>query len=141
MVRCKRNNKIEVIEYTELPDKIAQSTNDDKELTFGEAHIMCNLFSITAIKECAKNKLEYHVAIKKANYINSKGSIEPQNPNAYKFEQFIFDSFKLFPDIAILRGKREEDFAPIKNKGGNDSPKTAKKLYETYWKNKRNMIY
>ncbi len=38
-----------------------------------------------------------------------------------------------FDDIAILRGKREEDFAPVKNKEGVDSPKTAKELYEKYW--------
>ena len=36
-------------------------------------------------------------------------------------------------DIAILRGKREEDFAPVKNKEGVDSPRTAKELYEKYW--------
>jgi len=35
-----------------------------------------------------------------------------------------------------LRGKREEDFAPIKNEKGIDSPETAKKLYEEYWQNK-----
>ena len=48
------------------------------------------------------------------------------------FEKFVFDSFGLFDEIAILRGKREEDFAPIKNAEGQDSPETAKKLYENY---------
>ena len=46
---------------------------------------------------------------------------------------FIFDAFEFFDDIAILRGKREDDFAPVKNKDGVDSPKTAKELYEKYW--------
>ena len=53
-------------------------------------------------------------------------------PNVYKFETFIFDSWKYFDDIAILRGKREEDFAPIKNKEGIDSPDTAVELYNKY---------
>ena len=44
------------------------------------------------------------------------------------------DAFNFFDDISILRGKREEDFAPIKNKEGNDSPETAKKLYNEYWR-------
>ena len=60
--------------------------------------------------------------------------IKVDKPNAYKFEKFIFDSFKLFDNISILRGKREEDFAPVKNMTGEDSPETAKKLYENYWK-------
>ena len=61
----------------------------------------------------------------------------PTEPNSYKFESFIFDAFELFDDIAILRGKREDDFAPVKNKEGVDSPKTAKELYEKYWQNRK----
>ena len=140
-VFCKQNNKVKVIEYTEIPEDIANLTYDDGELVFGESHIMCNLFNIKALKKCATKKLEYHVAFKKANYLDEKQNlIKPEKPNAYKFEQFIFDSFKVFNDIAILRGKRENDFAPVKNKEGEDSPETAKKLYENYWKNNKNMI-
>ena len=58
--------------------------------------------------------------------------VVPIEPNSYKFESFIFDAFEFFDDIAILRGKREDDFAPVKNKEGVDSPKTAKELYEKY---------
>ncbi len=136
-VLCKQNNRVKVIEYTELPDDIASITDDNGELVFGESHIMCNLFNINAVKRSSTKELEYHVAFKKSNYLDKDGNlIEPDKSNAYKFEQFIFDSFKLFDDIAILRGKREEDFAPVKNMVGDDSPETAKKLYENYWKNK-----
>ncbi len=136
-VLCKKNNRVKVIEYSELPDDIAQITDESGELVFGESHIMCNLFSINAVKRSSTKELEYHVAFKKCSYIDENGKlIEPTKPNAYKFEQFIFDTFKLFDDIAILRGKREEDFAPVKNMQGEDSPETAKKLYENYWKNR-----
>ena len=75
------------------------------------------------------------MAEKKAEYIDKTGKlIIPQEANCYKFEKFIFDSFCLFDRIAILRGKREEDFAPIKNASGKDSPETAKILYENYMK-------
>ena len=134
-VFCRQNNMIRVIEYTEIPNDVANLVNENNELVFGESHIMCNLFNINAIKKCVGKEMEYHIAKKKSNYLNAEGKfIEPDAPNAYKFEQFIFDSFKLFNDIAILRGIREEDFAPIKNKEGEDSPQTAKKLYENYWK-------
>ena len=141
-VFCKQNNRVKVIEYTEIPKDVANLTYDDGELVFGESHIMCNLFNIEAIKKCSTKALEYHVACKKSNYLDENNNlVKPENPNSYKFEQFIFDSFKMFDDIAILRGKRESDFAPVKNKDGEDSPETAKKLYENYWKNNKNVIY
>ena len=49
-------------------------------------------------------------------------------------ESFIFDAFAYFNDITLLRGKREEDFAPIKNKEGADSPEPAIELYNNIQK-------
>lgn len=135
-VFCMQNNRVKVVEYTEIKTETAHAVNKEGELVFGDSHIMCNLFNINALKKCTKQKLDYHVAIKKASYLdNDNNIVNPEEPNSFKFEQFIFDSFKLFDNISILRGKREENFAPIKNETGEDSPETAKKLYENYWKN------
>lgn len=133
-VFCKKNGKISVIEYTELPENMAKMQDENGELIYGESHIMCNLFSLTALEKLAKEKLEYHSAFKKMKYYEDSKIIEPISPNAYKFEQFIFDGFSFFEGITLLRGKREEDFAPIKNMDGFDSPKTAIELYNKYWK-------
>ena len=130
----KMNGHPKVIEYTELPEKMAEETDTNGELKYGEAHIMCNLYSIDAIEKISKETLMYHPAHKKNSYIDEEGKeIIPKEPNSYKFESFIFDAFEFFDDIAILRGKREDDFAPVKNKEGVDSPRTAKELYEKYW--------
>ena len=133
-VFCKMNGHPKVIEYSELPEKMAEEVDSDGELKYGESHIMCNLFTIEAIEKISKEPLIYHSAFKKNSYIDEDGKeIIPKEPNSYKFEAFIFDAFELFDDIAILRGKREDDFAPVKNKDGVDSPKTAKELYERFW--------
>ena len=133
-VFCKMNGHPKVIEYTELPEKMAEEVDSDGELKYGESHIMCNLYTIDAIEKISKETLMYHSAFKKNAYIDENGKeIIPTEPNSYKFESFIFDAFEFFDDIAILRGKREDDFAPVKNKDGVDSPKTAKELYEKYW--------
>lgn len=132
---CKMNGHPKVIEYAELPEKMAEETDENGELKYGESNIVCHLFTIEAIEKVSKETLMYHSAFKKNSYIDEKGKeIIPKEPNAYKFESFIFDAFEFFDDIAILRGKREDDFAPVKNKEGVDSPKTAKELYEKYWK-------
>ena len=130
----KMNGHPKVIEYTELPEKMTEEIDSNGELKYGEAHIMCNLYSIDAIEKISKETLMYHPAHKKNSYIDEEGKeIIPKEPNSYKFESFIFDAFEFFDDIAILRGKREDDFAPVKNKEGVDSPRTAKELYEKYW--------
>ena len=137
-VFCKMNGHPKVIEYAELPEKMAEEVDDDGELKYGESHIMCNLYTIDAIEKISKESLMYHSAFKKNSYIDESGKeVIPQEPNSYKFESFIFDAFEFFDDIAILRGKREDDFAPVESKEGIDSPKTATDLYEKYWKSQQ----
>ena len=127
-VFCKRNGKPGVIE-------MAHEVDEEGELLFGESHIMCNLYSFEALEKISKERLPYHSAHKKAPYMNEKGEfIKVKEPNAYKYEAFIFDGFAYFDNISILRGRRNEDFAPVKNAEGPDSPATAVELYNNYWK-------
>lgn len=137
-VFCKKDGKPSVIEYTEITDEMAEAIDENGELLYGESHILCNLFSVKAIEEISKTKLPYHSAFKKAKYIDENGVIVvPNEPNAYKFEAFIFDAFEKLSDMAIMRVKREEEFAPVKNAEGVDSPETAKKLYLDFIKNRK----
>ncbi len=127
---CKANNKPYVIEYTEISDKMANLKNEEGEYVYGDAHILCNLFNISVFEKMGTTGLPYHVALKKTKYIDENGIIKvPEKPNAYKFEVFIFDAFCYFNDMIIFRVKREDEFAPVKNKEGEDSPQTAKELY------------
>ena len=133
-VFCKRNGKPGVVEYTEITPDLAEATNEKGELILGESHIICNLFSVKAIEEVSQKKLPYHCAHKKAKYIDENGElVVPVKPNAYKFESFIFDAFDMLEDMAVLRVKREEEFAPIKNAEGNDSPETARNLFKKFY--------
>ena len=130
---CKQNGKVRVVEYSEMSEEMKHKINEEGDLAFGESHVMCNLFSLKALELLADKKLPYHIAHKKADYLNQDGMmVKVEQPNAFKFETFIFDAWIYFNDIAVLRGKREEDFAPVKNREGVDSPETAVLLYNTY---------
>ena len=132
-VFCKKNNRPYVIEYTEITDEMANAKDANGELLYGESHILTNLFNIKALDMISKNKLPYHSAFKKAKYMDKNGEIiKPETPNAYKFESFIFDAFEILDDMSILRLKREDEFAPLKNAEGEDSPDTARQLYIDY---------
>ncbi len=135
-VFCRRNGKPNVIEYSEITDEMAEATDKNGELLYGESHILCNLFSIDAIERMGAEPLPYHVAYKKAKYIDKDGNlVVPDSPNAYKFEAFLFDAFGEVDDMAVLRVKREEEFAPVKNSDekGVDCPKTARELYKKFY--------
>lgn len=135
-VFCKRNGKPSVVEYSEISEEMAESTDESGELIYGESHILCNLFNVNAIERMGAKPLPYHCAHKKATFINKDGEVEvPTSPNAYKFEAFLFDAFGEVDEMAILRVKREEEFAPVKNadSAGVDCPRTARKLYNEYY--------
>ena len=133
-VFCKKNGKPYVIEYSEISPEMAEQTDANGELMFGESHILCNLFNIASIERMGETPLPYHSAFKKATYIDKDGNkIVPTSPNAYKFEAFLFDAFGELDDMAILRVKREEEFAPVKNAEGADSPETARELYKKFY--------
>lgn len=135
-VFCKKNGKPSVVEYTEISKEMSEEKNENGELKFSESHILCNIFNIETIVKMAEGNFKYHVAHKKSNYIDNNGNlIKPEKPNAYKFENFLFDAFERLDDIAILRVKREDEFAPIKNAEGVDSTETARELYNNF-KNK-----
>ena len=72
-----------------------------------------------------------HAAFKKNTHVNAAG--EHEEINAYKFEAFIFDVFSATDDVLILRVEKDKEFAPVKNKEGNESPETAVELYKKFY--------
>ena len=132
-VFCKLDGKPKVIEYTELPKTMAEQVDENGKLVYGDINILSHLLNVKAIEKLADIDLPYHTAFKKSNYLDEKGNlVEVTEPNAYKFESYIFDGFSYFDEMSILRVKREEEFAPIKNASGSDSPETAVNLYDEY---------
>lgn len=133
-VFCKRNGRPSIVEYTVITEEMANARDENGELVYGETHIVCNLFNIKALASIIDKKLPYYPAFKKASYMDeNKQIVTSDSPNAYKFESFIFDAFSALDDMCILRVKRENEFAPVKNATGVDSPETARKLYLNYW--------
>ncbi len=136
---CKKNGKPAIIEYIEMTEEMIYARNQDGDLLYGESNILSHLFNIDCLDDIEKYPLKYHCAKKQISYINEElQEVIPTENNVYKFEAFIFDAFKYLDDMLIMRVNREEEFAPIKNATGVDSPETAKKIYEKYF-NKYNL--
>ena len=135
---CKRNGHPAVIEYTEIPDDLANLRKPNGELMYCEMNFVSNIFKLDFLDTLKKNKLPFHIAHKKCDILNVDGTVEiAKDPNAYKFEMFIFDIYERVNEIFILRVDRYEEFAPTKNKEGVDSPETSSKMYNDYWEKVR----
>ena len=136
-VFCKIDGKPSIIEYSELPEEMSEETDSNGDLVYGDVNILSHLYNIEALEELSTKTLPYHIAEKKSDYLDENGNlITPEGKNVYKFESFIFDAFSYYNEMSILRVKREDEFAPIKNAEGNDSPETATKLYNQKLKKK-----
>ena len=127
-VICKRKGKPAVVEYSELPCEMRDLRYANNELVYADANIVSNIFDIDLISKAGD--LPYHVAKKKCKEYKVDGNV--LEVDGYKYETFIFDIYNKLQDIFVFRVKREEEFAPIKNKEGEDSPETAVKLYTNF---------
>ena len=129
---CKKNGKPAIIEYIDMTKEMIYAKDENDELLYGESNIVGHLFDIKSLEKMANYKFKnYHCAIKKNSYMDENfEEVVPTEPNTLKFESFIFDAFEYLDDMIVLRVNREEEFAPIKNATGNDSPQTAKRIYE-----------
>lgn len=135
-VFAKADGKPGIIEYVEVSDEMANEKDKNGDFVYGDMNIVNHLFNIKALDIINNRPLPYHTAVKKCEYKTENGDVV-QEP-VYKFEKFIFDGFVFFNDMTLLRVQRECEFAPIKNAEGNDSPETAKKMYEDYIKTLKN---
>ncbi|HOV21143.1 MAG TPA: UTP--glucose-1-phosphate uridylyltransferase, partial [bacterium] len=117
-----KNGKNAVIEYIDFPDELKKKKDKNGNLVFNAGSIGIHYISIDFIEKLNKIgfPLPYHKAIKKINSIY--GEVE-----GIKFETFIFDAIPFAERVSCVLTDREEEFAPLKNKEGVDSPEEVKK--------------
>jgi UDP-N-acetylglucosamine/UDP-N-acetylgalactosamine diphosphorylase len=129
-VYVEQEGKIKLIEYIFMPEELLFKKDEEGNIAYRAGNIANHLINRTFIERVAKEtNLPYFLAHKKINYINKEGErIIPLRSNAYKFESFVFDALPFAKHAAIVSVPREDEFAPVKNAEGNDSPDSAHNL-------------
>jgi UDP-N-acetylglucosamine/UDP-N-acetylgalactosamine diphosphorylase len=128
-----------VVEYSDLPDELANLRDDEGELVYWAGSIAVHCISREFAEQLTQDgvHLPHHRALKVVPYVDADGrTVEPAEPNAVKFETFLFDALAHADRTVAVEAAREEEFAPIKNATGSDSPETARRalnrLYATW---------
>ena len=129
---CLGDGKTQVIEYSDLPESLAKETNPDGTLKFNAGSIAIHALRVDFIDRLTAPgsdlQLIWHRAEKKVPYVDDSGSaIKPTEPNAVKLEQFVFDAIPLAKNALVYTTAREEEFSPVKNAEGGDSPPTSRR--------------
>ncbi|MBL9161192.1 MAG: UDPGP type 1 family protein [Planctomycetaceae bacterium] len=127
------NDRVSIIEYSDFPDDVAEQRDEHGELVFWAGSVAIHVFDVAFLERALqlKDTLPFHVAHKKAEYLGDDGElVKPTEPNALKFERFIFD---LLPHAArpiVIEYAEEEAFAPLKNAPGaaKDTPEYVHEL-------------
>ncbi len=128
---CLVDGKVTVIEYSDLPDELAQKRRPDGALAFELGSIAIHIISTGFVEKLNTegHALPLHRAVKKIPHLDLQGHrIEPKQPNGIKLESFIFDALPLARKSVILEILRREQFAPTKNATGEDSAETTRHM-------------
>lgn len=128
---CVGDGRLMVIEYSDLPDALAQKRDEHGEPLFNAGSIAIHVLSagfVERLNRAGKLELPWHRAQKKVEHIDGSGrKLEPQTPNAVKLEQFVFDAIPLARSPIVYETDRAEEFSPVKNAEGVDSPATSRR--------------
>ena len=128
-VLCLEDGRPSIVEYYEMTDAMRTQREPDGRLSYNYGVILNYLFRVDQLNRTLSVKLPLHRAFKKIKYMEQGGTvIQPEEPNAYKFETLVLDMVRLQKDCLAFEVDRQTEFAPVKNKNGEDSVDTARAL-------------
>jgi len=135
---CDYKGKQLVVEYSDLPNAYQEQTDAQGELRFIAGSIAIHIMDVGFVKKLGSGtsdlQLPFHKAVKKIPFVDRTGALrKPVEPNGVKFEMFVFDALPFAERNVLIETLREEDFSPVKNAEGVDSPLTCKQHQLRMW--------
>ena len=129
---CLIDGKVTVIEYSDLPDDLAEKTRRGwGPWRFTSAASPSTLSVLVSSRSSPPRAVPYPCTgrSRRSRTSTDRGRrIEPAEPNGVKLESFIFDALPLATHSMILEVERSEQFAPTKNATGVDSAETTRDM-------------
>ena len=93
-----------------------------------------HVFDRAFLEREASKPMPIHLAFKKIPVFDGKKIVKPDAPNGYKFEKFVFDILPNAKKAAFVAFDRNEEFSPVKNAEGENSPATCKAALQAKWR-------
>jgi UDP-N-acetylglucosamine/UDP-N-acetylgalactosamine diphosphorylase len=130
-VLARANGRLGVVEYTELEDEHRFARNAEGDLLFWAGNTAIHVFATAFVRRIAAGAsrlLPYHASEKKIPTVDDEGRpVRPEASNGCKLERFVFDALPVARNVCIVETARSEEYSPVKNAEGTDSPATARR--------------
>ncbi len=136
---CTQRGRTVVVEYSDLPPAMQEETDASGQLRYLAGSIAIHVLDREFVRRLARGgegvadsagspqALPFHRANKKIPTIDAAGAaVKPEKPNGIKFEMFVFDALPFAKNPVIIETARADDFSPVKNADGVDSPATCR---------------
>jgi UDP-N-acetylglucosamine/UDP-N-acetylgalactosamine diphosphorylase len=127
---CIRRGKLVVIEYSDLPMALQREKDPATgALRYEAGSIAIHAIDREFIRRMARGAgaLPFHRADKKIATVDAAGNgVKPDKANGVKFEMFVFDALPSAGNPVVVETSRADDFSPVKNAEGVDSPATCR---------------
>ena len=118
-------DRLRLVEYSEFPQALQAARDKDGLLKYRWGNTAIHLLSTEFVRVCANRELPYHVCRKKIKAWDPV-SKTVQTTEGLKLEHFIFDALPQAKNPLLWEVAREEEFSPIKNATGSDTPETCR---------------
>jgi UDP-N-acetylglucosamine/UDP-N-acetylgalactosamine diphosphorylase len=127
-------DRYRMVEYTEMTEEqCLRKKNGKLYYLYGSPAI--HVFDRAFLAREAAKSMPLHLAFKKIPFVENGKTVKPDSPNGYKFEKFIFDILPNAKRTAFLAFEQKDEFSPVKNATGNDSPETCRADMRAKWVN------
>ena len=148
---CLQDGKIVVVEYSDMPAAMQRETLANGALRYSAGSIAIHVIDREFARRMAtpstssgqapstssgqapstgsgqEAALPFHRADKKIATVDAGGQpVKADKANGVKFEMFVFDAIPYARNSIVIETARADDFSPVKNAEGVDSPKTSR---------------
>jgi UDP-N-acetylglucosamine/UDP-N-acetylgalactosamine diphosphorylase len=125
------DGRLSIIEYSDLPQELAEARDVAGKLRIKVGNPAIHIFDLAFLERVTEGDaagLPYHLARKKVPYWDPTADefVVPELENSLKFERFVFDVLPLAERWIAAATSRREEFAPLKNATGADSPESVR---------------
>ena len=130
---CMLDDKMIIVEYSDMPENLLYQQDKNELLSYRAGSPAIHILNCEFIERLTNGVLDFklHRALKKVPFVDAEGvEHKPDKPNAIKLESFLFDALPLAKNPLVFEGNRAEQFAPIKNAEGEDSPESCRKAMQ-----------